>query len=245
MKKVKANIPKSDSTAQSVIALFDLDYTLISADCTAHWLKYMLTRSRRRKLLVFGLLPLIKLFSVLNVNLALRNSIYLWAATVGLSRAAQLRLRREAITHLTIRKKVHAYPQAVERLNWHLQQGHKVVIVTGALRWLARDLCRHLAIEYHHLLGSSDRAQFGGRVSQVFCYHDNKVKLLQAHGLLAPQQYRYGYSDSSADIPLLAECDEAFIINPKASCLPAFQAAFGESARILNWPKRDTCKSNH
>ena len=240
MKKVKANTPTPNTKAQSVIALFDLDFTLISSDCTAHWLKYMLTRSRWRKLLVVSLLPLIKLCSALNVNLAIRNSIYLWAATAGLSRQQQLQLRRNAIYHLTQCKNVHAYPLAIERLNWHLQQGHQVIIVTGALRWLARDLCRHLGIEFHHLLGSSDRAWFGGRVSHVFCYQENKVELLKSQGILATQQYRYGYSDSAADIPLLAQCDEAFIVNPKPNCLSAFREALGEAPTVLTWPRQDT-----
>ncbi len=223
------------ATSKQTIALFDLDYTLISSDCTAHWLKHLIYRSRRRKLLVLSLMPLIRLMTVLKLNLATRNSVYLWAATVGLSRQGYLLLRRHAAQHITQIKGVKAYPRGLERLQWHRQQGHKVVVVTGALRWLARDICRELGIEYDTLLGSSERSKWGGRVSDVFCYQHDKVTLLKAHGVIDDKQTRYGYSDSSADIPMLDLCEHIVLVNPKPSCRDKFNEALSQTPQIVTW----------
>ena len=221
------------------LALFDLDYTLISSDCTAHWLKHLIMRSRRRKLLILTLIPLIRAMTALKLNLATRNSVYLWAATVGLSKQQYLTLRRRAALHITDVKGVSAYPNGLEKLNWHRNQGHKIVVVTGALRWLARDVCRELGIQYDVLLGSSERAKWGGRVSDVFCYEDNKVKIIERFGLLSEAQTRYGYSDSAADIPMLKLCDHAVVVNPKAKCRERFLNALSNRPQIVTWKTDD------
>ncbi|WP_100656177.1 HAD-IB family phosphatase [Alteromonas flava] len=228
------------TTKQPTVALFDLDYTLISADCTAHWLRFMLTRSWRRKLLIIALLPFIHLANKLNVKLAVRNSLYLWAATVGLGYNKTLKLRRKAARFVIEQKRVSVFPQGRQALEWHRQQGHQIIVITGALRWLARDICRALEIEYDVLLGSSDKAYLGGRVSDVFCYQENKVALLQGGGYLADAQVRYGYSDSAADIPLLQICQHRFLVNPKPKCYDRFKSVFGDSAITLYWATERT-----
>ena len=234
----KANSTSNDKLNRTApVALFDLDYTLISSDCTAHWLRFLIMRSFKRKALVAILLPIIKLLSLCKVNLATRNSVYLWAATVGVSSRKYLTLRRQAAHHVIQTKGVQAYVNGLERLHWHQSQGHRVVVVTGALRWLARDVCKALGISYDYLLGSSEKNSFGGRVSDVFCYHQNKVTLLSLHGLLNDGRADYGYSDSAADIPMLDICEYKFIINPKPKCQQQFEESFGSDTVLFNWQK--------
>lgn len=235
MTKENQNTHHNETTAQPVVALFDLDYTLISSDCTAHWLRFLLTRSTKRKVLILALIPVIKLCNALGVALATRNSIYLWAATVGLSKRRYLDLRRRAAQYVVNTKGVGAYQDALHAMQWHRLQGHKVVVITGALRWLARDVCRLLNIEYDVLMGSSERNAFAGRVSQVFCYADNKVNLLQQHQWFLDGSIDYGYSDSAADIPMLSECQKRIVVNPKPKCRAAFEKAFSTDHEVVEW----------
>lgn len=236
----KANLTKSNglsnqSEASPPVALFDLDYTLITSDCTAHWLRFLLTRNTVRKILVLACIPLIKLLALAKIDLAKRNSIYLWAATIGLSNADYVKLRRQAADYVIDKNKVSAYPEGLERIRWHKSQGHTVIVITGALRWLARDVCRSLNIQYDYLLGSSERNWGGGRVSDVFCYHRNKVTLLNELNLLTAGNAAYGYSDSAADIPMLDICEHVYIVNPKLDCRLKFERAFGVKATLLAW----------
>ncbi|MBT0585311.1 HAD-IB family phosphatase [Alteromonas oceanisediminis] len=223
-------------TEQRSVALFDLDYTLISSDCTAHWLRFMLTRNWRRKLLTLCLMPLVKWADWRKWTLAQRNSVYLWAATAGLSRQRYLTLRWRAARYVIDDKGVQAYPEGLARLDWHRSQGHHVIIVTGALRWLARDICRALGIQYDVLLGSSDAKFYAGRISAEFCYAQNKVNLLNERGLIA-HGADYAYSDSAADIPLLSVSRRRYVINPKPDCLIQFQDRFADSAQVLHWSR--------
>ncbi|WP_164078377.1 HAD-IB family phosphatase [Alteromonas facilis] len=220
---------------QPTVALFDLDYTLISSDCTAHWLRYMLTRSRYRKALILLLLPIIKLCEKSKVSLATRNSFYLWAATAFLGKQRYATFRQQAANYIIQQKGVTAYQHAYEAIRWHRQQGHTIIIVTGALRWLARDMCKALNLEFDHLLGSSDQYFLGGRISKTFCYHANKVTLLENGNHLNDDQVRYGYSDSSADIPMLALCQHRYLVNPKDKCFAKMQHAFGDDATMVSW----------
>lgn len=231
----KNNAIPNHETAPVPVALFDLDYTLITSDCTAYWLRHMLTRTLVRKLLILSLLPVIKLLGLFKVSLVKRNSMYLWAATVGLNPSDYLALRRSAVEYLLDVKGLRAFSDGIDRIQWHKSQGHKVVIVTGALRWLARDVCQRLNIHYDSLLGSSERTWFGGRVSKVFCYHQNKVNLLEQHKELNKGKADYGYSDSAADIPMLSACKHIYIVNPKPDCQHQFEQAFGTRPTILNW----------
>ena len=235
MTKENQNTLHDDTTAQPVVVLFDLDYTLISSDCTAHWLRYLLTRSTKRKLLIIALIPIIKLCNVVGVALATRNSLYLWAATVGLSKQRYLALRRYAAQHVVDIKNVRAYQDALDAMAWHRSQGHKIVVITGALRWLARDVCRRLQIEYDVLMGSSEQNAFAGRVSQVFCYADNKVSLLQQRQWFQNGSIAYGYSDSAADIPMLSACEKRVVVNPKPKCQAAFKKAFADNHDVVKW----------
>lgn len=232
---IKPNKILAQDKVRPKVALFDLDYTLITADCTEHWLRLLLTRTAFRKVLVISLLPLIKLLTIFNVNLATRNSVFLWAATVGLSKAKYLQLRDTAAQHLVQTKGLNTYREGLERIRWHQSQGHTIIVVTGALRWLARDVCRTLDIQYDHLLGSSERDWGGGRVSDVFCYHQNKVDLLEQHNYLNDGRADYGYSDSAADIPMLSVCEHIYIVNPKPKCQQQFEQALAKKATLLQW----------
>lgn len=101
-------------------------------------------------------------------------------------------------------------PQALAQLQWHLAEGHDVVIVSAsAENWLnawARQQGCHLiatrmAVQENVLTGYFDGKN---------CYGQEKVTRICAELDLSEYSNIYAYGDSSGDKPMLALADKAF-----------------------------------
>lgn len=234
------------SEPQSVVVYFDFDKTIISKDCTAEYLRYLLGRSRWRKAMGMGLWTInrfvFRRIALTERAMAFRNSVFLWVATVGLTGHRHLSVRREFVRRLLARSDMQVFSEARDRLEAHRQAGHKIVIVSGALRWLVRDLCKNLDIQADNIIASTDQHFALGRVSRRFCFANNKITMLEEHGLNPANVHKVGYSDSATDIPMLSLCNEIYLINPRKACQLAFQEAFGNEVTTLTWELDKTSK---
>lgn len=99
-------------------------------------------------------------------------------------------------------------PGALERVRWHVEQGHDVLLVSASL-----DLWVGPWAERHGLRLLSSRARwdgdtFTGQLLGENCHGPEKVRRVRE--VVDPEGYarRYGYGDSSGDAEMLALCDE-------------------------------------
>jgi HAD superfamily hydrolase (TIGR01490 family) len=95
------------------------------------------------------------------------------------------------------------YPEAEERVRWHLGQGHLVALVSGSTKFVLDPLAEHLGVK--HLLCTQLEAiegVFTGRVVQLI-----ERELLD----LARCWF---YTDSITDLPLLDLVGHPVIVNP-------------------------------
>jgi phosphatidylglycerophosphatase C len=101
-------------------------------------------------------------------------------------------------------------PHAVEKLHWHRQQGHAVVIVTASFPEWIKPWAQAQGVA--HVLGSELEVieqRLTGRMAGPNCYGMEKVLRLRA---IYPdfENYRLvAYGDSRGDRELLAAADEA------------------------------------
>jgi HAD superfamily phosphoserine phosphatase-like hydrolase len=121
--------------------------------------------------------------------------------------AAPLRRRKAAMRKLPAILVVQLRPQAVDRLRWHQQHGHRCLIVSASPEPLIAPLARHLGVELI-ATGCSDLLQVGPanplRLTTPNCKGPEKLRRLERHlGFHPPSDQLEAYGDSRGDRELL------------------------------------------
>ena len=193
-----------------MLAVFDLDGTLLDGDSTALWLWDRVRRSVPRLLAALLVAPVAIPMVALPRTRRAGASILLWIATAGLSE----RQLRASCTDFATRFQARTLPlhwrgQGVETLDHHLAGGDQVVIVTAAPTVLAQALVTPLGRPIV-VLGTSLKRRAGGWVADVHCRNQRKCQALAEAGHGA--RWAYAYTDSLDDLPLLRGADAPMIV---------------------------------
>lgn len=99
-------------------------------------------------------------------------------------------------------------PQAMEKIRWHQQEGHKIVIVSASIESWLEKWC-----EKHDLELISTRLQFEedkvvGKFSTKNCHGAEKVRRIKEKYDLSEFETIYAYGDSSGDTEMLQLANE-------------------------------------
>jgi putative phosphoserine phosphatase/1-acylglycerol-3-phosphate O-acyltransferase len=144
------------------------------------------------------------------------------------------------------------YPDAVEAIRWHQDQGHEVCIVSGAARFVVEPLARHLGIE-HALYTRLDvkNGLFTGRVVEPICFEEGKIYWLQQ--FIDEQRIdlakSWFYTDSVTDRPLLDLVGHPMVVNPdpllyRLAVRRHWPVRFYETSRVPHERTADTASSD-
>jgi HAD superfamily hydrolase (TIGR01490 family) len=109
------------------------------------------------------------------------------------------------------------YPDAVEAVRWHREQGHVVAIVSGATRYVVRPLAEHLGIRHYlYTRVEVEQGRLTGRVIDPICFEEGKIYWLQQFidekGIDLARSWFY--TDSVTDLPLLELVGHPVAVNP-------------------------------
>jgi HAD superfamily hydrolase (TIGR01490 family) len=184
----------------TVIAVFDVDGTLLRGDCL--WM------AARRSRAPWGLL---------SAGLALIPSLWAWRrrristgalkeTTLALFHVCDRVNREEAAGHgqwLLPSLLSHLRPEALERLRWHQQRGDRVLLCSASPRMLLQPLADWLGVE---LLATELRTRDGRwqpRLAGPNCKGPEKVRRLEAHLGGLGDHLLEAYGDSRGDRELL------------------------------------------
>ena len=184
------------------VVAFDFDGTLIRGDAT-----------RRVLLLLRGPLGLLAdccrlMPQLLAWRLGRCSTAQLKEAVLNRAlQAASLRRREAALRKLPVILVAQLRPQAVARLRWHQQHGHRCLIVSASPEPLIAPLARHLGVELI-ATGCSDLVQVGPanalRLTTPNCKGPEKLRRLERHlGFHPPSDQLEAYGDSRGDRELL------------------------------------------
>jgi len=91
---------------------------------------------------------------------------------------------------------------ALERLHWHQNQSHQIVIVSASIDSYLIDWCRKINA---HLLATAVEFKEGkltGKLATPNCKGQEKIRRLQQHYDLKEFEYIYAYGDSHSDLVL-------------------------------------------
>jgi len=102
-------------------------------------------------------------------------------------------------------------PEAVQRLRWHQESGHQVIVVSASLEVYLQPWTKTMQCD--HVIGSRievEGGQLTGRLSGKNCYGPEKVERLERLMGKLNNYFVYAYGDSKGDRELLAAADQGF-----------------------------------
>jgi len=208
------------------LALFDLDETLISCDCSSQWSNYMIKQGWVEDTRTFLQRneELIQQYAVGEMDLADYMHLTL----------APLRGRRQEDVARLVNQFVEeiiapcVYPAAWECLAQHRANGDRIVIISASGEHLVTPIARYLGVDESLSIGVVIQEEcFTGLTQGVMSYREGKViRLLELINQDTAQLRNASfYSDSNNDLPLLSQVGRPIVVNPDAILLQHAQQA--------------------
>lgn len=188
------------------IALFDFDGTLTTHETMPDFVR----RSVSPRRLGFGQLALAPL--IIGYRLGLVSGLRVRKAIVHVGyrgvRAAVLEEHGQAFARDYLPRALR--PEAMKRLDWHRELGHRVVVVSGGLDVYLAPWCRSQGLELVCSALEQHDGVLTGRYLGHQCVLDEKVRRVRAACDLQAHETIYAYGDTPEDVPLLTLASHAY-----------------------------------
>lgn len=220
------------------VVVFDFDLTLTRWDISDGFFRWLLRRNRWRRAVLLASFPVTGLLLLTRRTRKRFIRFVIWLATFGHGRDTLPELAEQYLRSLPGGHASALLPVALERVQWHLDQGHRVVIATGCLQSLARALLTHAGFADVPLVASTLRPFLGGLISEQHCFARNKVSMLVARGFAPP--WSAAYTDHHVDLPLLEQSTECYLISPTPESLARIRQVLPVEATVLAWRQAET-----
>jgi len=205
-------VQSSPSNAtQRAIALFDLDGTLIPWDCQLLFRHFVVRREPWRALLLPIFLIFTPFAAILGTECMKRIFLsYLWRID-----AARLACYAREFAHSLMPA---IYPQLRERIEAHRRAGDLLILSSASPEFYVREIGALLGFDI-----SLGTVVTPGALFPDLENHKGAAKVTRLHQVLDSSYFiggrlpgSCGYTDSCADLPMLALCDRALLVNPDA-----------------------------
>lgn len=196
------------SASKPVVAAFDFDGTLTSRDSLFPFLLHV-AGPIKFALKIVTLLPALTVYALglLRNDIAKQIVLRRFIANMDIGTIDQYALQFAAMKLPALLRS-----DAMQRLEWHLQQGHRCVVVSASLENYLRPWANKAG--FSDIVGSKLVVQAAGKVSGNLqgenCFGPEKMRRLQ--DLLGPRDgyILYAYGDSRGDKELLSAADYPF-----------------------------------
>ncbi|MFW0758314.1 HAD family hydrolase [Pseudomonas sp. H11T01] len=197
----------------TILAIFDMDETIIDCDSSSLWLRYLVQRGVAAADMLVTEQAMMQAYHLGELSMAQ----YMDFTLQPLSGVAVSEVERWADDFVASMISTRIFPAARRQIEWHRQQGNTLLIISATADFIVRRIAAMLgvseviAIELEQVAGN-----FTGATKGVLSFREGKVERLQAwlqdHG--NSLQGSYGYSDSVNDLPLLHAVQHACVVNP-------------------------------
>ena len=189
-----------------VLALFDFDGTITTDDSLIKFIRFAVGDIKfiTGMVLLSPMLIAYKLKLIPNYKAKQYMLAYFFK---NMPESKFIQLSKEySLTHIdTILRK-----KAMEKIQWHTQQKHKIIIVSASIECWLKPWCNKHNLD---LIGTKLEIKDGvitGKFLSKNCYGIEKVHRLQKQYNLDDYDYIYAYGDSHGDKELLKLADKSF-----------------------------------
>ena len=189
-----------------VIVFFDFDGTITFKDSTRDFIKFAVGRPSYYSGLL-SISPVLAAYALsLIPNFVAKERLIMhffkgWDA-VRFKELAD-RYAAEQIHKIT-------RPKALEKISWHQENGHKVVIVSASMECWLKMWCDKKKIDLIATRLEFKDSKLTGKFASKNCYGIEKVTRIRKSYDLSQYDHIYCYGDSRGDKELLALADESF-----------------------------------
>lgn len=200
-------------TEGRIAAFFDIDHTVLEVNSGTKWIGH---QWRNRRMGVFELLRALGWSVQYRFGLLDFDSV---AGRVIAQYEGQevAPVEREVAHWFGSEIEATICVEAREQVEHHRAQGHVLVLLTSATRFLSAPVARTLGVE--HILCTEvgeQEGRFTGKYVPPACYGPGKVLRAEhfaaEHGISLENSFFY--SDSYSDLPMLERVGEPRVINP-------------------------------
>nr|WP_300306137.1 HAD family hydrolase [Halomonas sp.] len=209
------------------LALFDLDDTLLNGDITQLWSDWLINLGWIEDAHVYraSFAEHMRAYAAGELDMEEHLNLLLrpleGRAVHDVSAQVDAFLSNEVIPRL--------FPGGLERLAWHRDQGHQILIISASTAHLVAPLAQRLdldgalatALEVDH---SANPPRYTGRATGIRTFREGKLMALESWLNGQTPHSTWGYSDSRNDIPLLEAVDHAYAIHPDPTLASIAQA---------------------
>jgi phosphatidylglycerophosphatase C len=190
----------------STLALFDFDGTITNKDSLLHFTGY----ANGKASLYAGMIMLSPIM-ILNKACAIssqytKNRFLIFFFRNWNAKEFKQLCKNYAATELkTIIRK-----PALEKINWHKKQGHRVVVVSASPENYIQPWCEALGIECIATKLLVNNLSLKGIIDGLNCNAEEKKRRIEAVINITDYEEIYGYGDSKGDKAMLSLCTKTF-----------------------------------
>ncbi len=188
------------------LALFDFDGTITKDDSLLKFIRFVVG-DRRFLIGLVVLSPMLVLYKLkLIPNYKAKQYMLSWFFK-GMRKVDFFEVAKKySLTHIDkiVRLK------AIERINWHKNQGHKLVVVSASIECWLRPWCEKNGLELIATKLEIKDDIVTGKLLSKNCYGVEKVNRIKELYDLENFDYIYAYGDSSGDKQMLELAHEKF-----------------------------------
>ena len=188
------------------LALFDLDGTLTKKDTFLEFIKF--THGKVRFFLGFLLLsPLILLYKLKIIpnwwaKQAVLHYFYKGWGRKKIREAGQ-KFAKEILPQLI-------YPSAKEKLHWHKEKGHKIIIISASCDIWLEGWCEVEGVQLISTRLDFLDEIFSGKFGTPNCHGTEKVNRIKKEVILEDFDFIYAYGNEPSDYPMLELANEKY-----------------------------------
>lgn len=216
------------------LAVFDLDETVICEDSTGLWLRWLVSQGFARETLLAEERALMTHYYAGTLSIEEYMNLTL-SPLAGLATPTVKGWIRRWIQRDILPR---VFPEARKRIQWHQQRGDKIIFCSASGEHLVAPIAERLGAHGALAIGVEVvDERYSGLTYGTMTYKEGKVmRLTDWRALQENDSFRHtwAYSDSLNDLPLLAQADHAFVINPDGLL---HQEALSRGWEVCRWSR--------
>ncbi|NOQ14615.1 MAG: HAD-IB family hydrolase [Methyloprofundus sp.] len=182
------------------LALFDFDGTITSKDSLVDFIQYAVGKPKYYS----GLLVLSPILMAFKLKLIANDHAKQQLISYFFKNWQETEFQRIATEYSVQQIDKITRPKAMQKIAWHQQQGHDLVIVSASMQSWLNQWCEQQGIT---LISTQLEMQDGlvtGKFATKNCHGAEKVARIKAQYNLSEYREIYAYGDSSGDKEMLA-----------------------------------------
>jgi phosphatidylglycerophosphatase C len=187
------------------LALFDFDGTISRKDSLFHFLAFIVP-SPIYYLKIVKCLPTLLAFKLGRLSNSEAKQALFSAFCKDMSLEA---IEGNAAEYTKVKLPSILRPKALEKLQWHRSQGHRILIVSASLEVWLKPWCTEINVELIATKMECENGLVTGEFGSKNCHGQEKVNRIKAVLEIAQYTSIYAYGDSTGDTEMLALADIA------------------------------------